>query len=61
MVESISSSTWEGWVDRRAANQVWEDFDNRRLSWSRVWALYVLREWIERHLGPSRSVGEAPR
>lgn len=61
MVESISSSTGEGWVDRRAANQVWEDFDNRRLSWSRVWALYVLREWIERHLGPSRSVGEAPR
>ncbi|MGA1366976.1 MAG: asparagine synthase (glutamine-hydrolyzing) [Blastocatellia bacterium] len=60
MMESLGSKTWEGWLDRRAANQVWEGFLARRLSWSRVWALYVLREWIERHLSPGQSAIEGP-
>ena len=61
MRESLSASTWEGRIDRQAANEIWEGFLARRLRWSRVWALDVLREWIERYLGPPRSVGEAPR
>ena len=61
MVEALASSTWEGWLDRRAANEVWEGFLARRLSWSRVWALYVLREWVERHLSPGQSVEEPVR
>jgi hypothetical protein len=59
-MESLGSKTWEGWLDRRAANQVWEGFLARRLSWSRVWALYVLREWIELHLSPGQSAIEGP-
>ncbi|MGH9545233.1 MAG: asparagine synthase (glutamine-hydrolyzing) [Terriglobales bacterium] len=27
--------------------QVWDDFLNRRTSWSRVWSLYVLERWCE--------------
>jgi asparagine synthase (glutamine-hydrolysing) len=60
MVETLASKTWEGWLDRRAVNQVWEGFLAQRLSWSRVWALYVLREWIERHLSPGQSAIEGP-
>ena len=61
MVETLASRTWEGWLDRRAVNEVWEGFLARRLSWSRVWALYVLREWVERHLSPGQSVEEPVR
>ncbi|MBX3280093.1 MAG: asparagine synthase (glutamine-hydrolyzing) [Acidobacteria bacterium] len=29
---------------------IWEDFLAGRVSWSRVWSLYVLDEWTRRHL-----------
>ena len=33
-----------------ATAQIWESFLRGRTSWSRPWALFVLRHWIRRHL-----------
>ncbi len=30
--------------------QIWQDFLQRRVSWSRPWSLYVLQRWCELHL-----------
>jgi asparagine synthase (glutamine-hydrolysing) len=32
------------------ATNTWNDFLGRRTSWSRPWSLYVLNEWVKRHL-----------
>jgi len=37
-------------ISLRATKAVWEEFQHRRTSWNRVWALYVLQKWIERNL-----------
>ncbi len=29
---------------------VWQDFKQGRTNWARPWALYVLQEWLQRHL-----------
>jgi len=29
---------------------VWDDFKQRRTSWNRVWALYVLSKWLEENV-----------
>jgi asparagine synthase (glutamine-hydrolysing) len=36
--------------NRAAVQQVWSDFQQGRLSWSRPWALYVLSRWAAQHL-----------
>jgi asparagine synthase (glutamine-hydrolysing) len=33
------------------ARRVWDDFRASRTTWSRPWSLYVLNEWVKRHLG----------
>jgi asparagine synthase (glutamine-hydrolysing) len=33
------------------ALRVWDDFLASRTTWSRSWSLYVLNEWVKRHLG----------
>jgi asparagine synthase (glutamine-hydrolysing) len=33
------------------ARRVWDDFLASRTTWSRPWSLYVLNEWVKRHLG----------
>jgi asparagine synthase (glutamine-hydrolysing) len=33
------------------ARRVWHDFQESRTSWSRPWSLFVLNEWVKRHLG----------
>jgi asparagine synthase (glutamine-hydrolysing) len=33
-------------IDETEVRQVWEDFLARRVSWSRPWALYVLKKWL---------------
>jgi asparagine synthase (glutamine-hydrolysing) len=58
MADSLASRTLEGLIDRPAAGEVWQQFLGRRLTWSRVWALYVLQQWMERHLlSPQRDEG----
>jgi asparagine synthase (glutamine-hydrolysing) len=39
-----------GFIDRRAASHVWQDFLDRKTSWSRPWSLYVLQNWCQRNL-----------
>jgi asparagine synthase (glutamine-hydrolysing) len=33
-----------------AAKRVWQDFLERKTSWSRPWSLYVLQRWCKQHL-----------
>ncbi len=37
-------------ISERAVRDVWEDFLERRTSWSRPWSLYVLQRWCQQHL-----------
>jgi asparagine synthase (glutamine-hydrolysing) len=34
-------------LNPQAVHKIWEDFLNRRTSWSHVWALHVLERWCE--------------
>jgi asparagine synthase (glutamine-hydrolysing) len=34
-------------IDETEVRQVWMDFLARRVSWSRPWALYVLKKWLQ--------------
>ena len=34
-------------IDETEVRQVWMDFLARRVSWSRPWALYVLKKWLK--------------
>jgi len=36
--------------NRKLVQGVWRDFQRGRTSWSRPWSLYVLNEWVKRHL-----------
>lgn len=40
-------------VDRDFAVRIWKDFQAGRTSWSRPWSLFVLNEWVKRHLPAS--------
>ena len=33
-----------------AVERIWNDFLDRKVSWSRPWSLYVLQRWCESHL-----------
>jgi len=39
-------STLSDFIDETEVRQVWKDFLARRVSWSRPWALYVLKKWL---------------
>jgi asparagine synthase (glutamine-hydrolysing) len=39
----------EGVVRPNAGQQVWDDFEQGRTSWTRPWSLYVLNQWCEQH------------
>jgi asparagine synthase (glutamine-hydrolysing) len=34
-------------LDQNSAQQIWNDFLNKRTSWSRAWSLFVLQRWCE--------------
>jgi asparagine synthase (glutamine-hydrolysing) len=38
-------------MDRDALQSAWRAFQAGRTSWNRVWALYVLRKWVDTNLG----------
>lgn len=40
----------EGLLSQPAVEKVWNDFLASRISWSRPWALYVLKSWINKNL-----------
>jgi asparagine synthase (glutamine-hydrolysing) len=37
-------------VNEKSAYAVWQSYLNGKTSWSRPWSLYVLNEWVKRHL-----------
>jgi hypothetical protein len=43
------------------ARRVWADFLASRTTWSRPWSLYVLNEWVKRHLGGKFAGDSEPR
>jgi asparagine synthase (glutamine-hydrolysing) len=54
MVEESISKIGDGplasLISQPAAMRVWQDFLERKTSWSRPWSLYVLQRWCEQHL-----------
>jgi asparagine synthase (glutamine-hydrolysing) len=40
-----------GIISESAVTGVWQNFLDRRVSWSRPWALYILKRWAEKNLG----------
>lgn len=45
-----SNGYLSGILDSTALRGLWSDFERGRCAWSRVWAVYVLEEWIKAHL-----------
>jgi asparagine synthase (glutamine-hydrolysing) len=37
-------------ISERAAFGVWQDFLERRTSWTRPWSLYVLQSWCQQNI-----------
>ena len=37
-------------VDAKETRGVWQDYLDGKTSWSRPWSLYVLNEWVKKHL-----------
>ena len=46
---TLNESAGDLW-NRDAVRQVWEQFHQGRVSWSRPWALYVLSRWAAEHV-----------
>jgi asparagine synthase (glutamine-hydrolysing) len=46
-VKRIERGPLAGLLEAKEAARVWDDFLRRKISWSRPWALYILRRWCE--------------
>jgi|SRR5579859_6986179 len=46
----IDNGPLAGLLNGKAVQQIWADFMNRAVSWSRPWSLYVLQRWCELHM-----------
>ena len=42
-------------LDPQAVRNVWKEFEAGRTSWSRPWSLFVLNEWVRKHLGAAQN------
>lgn len=51
------SPSLEPHLGREFPRKVWDDFCARRTSWSRPWSLYILNEWVKRHLDSESASG----
>jgi asparagine synthase (glutamine-hydrolysing) len=45
----VDSGPLSGLLNGKQVEQVWKDFIEGRMSWSRPWSLYVLERWCEQH------------
>jgi asparagine synthase (glutamine-hydrolysing) len=54
------SPTLQPFLDGNMVRRVWQDFLSGRTSWSRPWSLYVLNEWVQRHVAGDNSQLERP-
>ena len=48
-LSSITPSLAEA-LNEKEAYSIWQSYLNGKTSWSRPWSLYVLNEWVKRHL-----------
>jgi asparagine synthase (glutamine-hydrolysing) len=55
------SPALESLLSGENARRVWGDFLAGRTTWSRPWSLYVLNEWVKRHLGGKFAGDSEPR
>ena len=44
-------------LDSEAIESVWRGFSNNRIGWARPWSLFVLNEWVRRHIDEAESSG----
>jgi asparagine synthase (glutamine-hydrolysing) len=51
------SPALEPHLEKQFAADTWRDFLGGRTSWSRPWSLYVLNEWVKRHLSAGDTNG----
>jgi asparagine synthase (glutamine-hydrolysing) len=42
-------------LDREAVQSMWRGFSNQRIGWARPWSLFVLNEWVRRHIDEAES------
>ena len=40
----------EEFLDEKSIEEIWRDFLTNKVSWSRPWALYVLKSWISKNI-----------
>ncbi|MGC2718295.1 MAG: asparagine synthase (glutamine-hydrolyzing) [Candidatus Acidiferrales bacterium] len=52
------SPALEPHLSRNFAMDVWKEFQAGRTTWSRPWSLYVLNEWVKRHVNAANSNSE---
>ncbi|MFQ5443814.1 MAG: asparagine synthase-related protein, partial [Nitrospinales bacterium] len=43
-------SPLQGIISETAVEQLWRDFLRNRISWSRPWSLFILKNWVERNI-----------
>jgi len=46
-------------LDAKAVQSVWRDFLAGRTGWARPWSLFVLNEWVRKHLDAATPVPTA--
>jgi len=52
-VESVlltPSQNLSDYISEPGVKKIWDDFLDKRCSWSRPWSLYVLKKWVEKNL-----------
>jgi asparagine synthase (glutamine-hydrolysing) len=49
-IKNIADGVLAGVINPRAAKQIWQDFLDRKTSWTRPWSLHVLQRWCEQHI-----------
>ena len=42
-------------LDSEAVESVWRGFSSNRIGWTRPWSLFVLNEWVRRHIDEAES------
>src|SRR5262249_40287936 len=47
---ALAAPSIEGLLRPGSASAIWREFEAGRVSWSRVWSLFVLDEWARRNL-----------
>ena len=48
-------------LDRSAVQDIWRSFLHGQTGWARPWSLFVLNEWVRKHLDEAESRAEAVR